>query len=216
MGEYSRLQRGFECVVLVVFGVLAVWGCSRLSLSFYLLFLAALLAWLATDFASGLIHWTFDTWGSPRTPFFGPWFIRAFREHHADPRAMTRHDFVETNGSSALAGLPLLLVGVSLAPGFAQAFVVFLALGGLVANQCHKWAHLRNSDRSPVVRLLQRAGLTLSPEIHRRHHARPHATHYCTASGWLNWALERTGFFRGLEIFIAAAVRAAPRGDEIA
>lgn len=214
MGEYSRIQRAFETAVIAVFCALATYCLVRMNASVPVVVGAALVAWLATDFASGLVHWAFDTWGSTRTRFVGAWFIRSFREHHLDPRAMARHDFVETNGSSAVAAMPFLVLGAVMESGFLQAFVTFLALGALVANQCHKWAHLRQEERGPVVRLLQRLGLTLSPEVHRRHHARPHDSHYCTASGWMNAPLEVVRFFRGLEAGIVGLTRAAPRRDE--
>jgi ubiquitin-conjugating enzyme E2 variant len=216
MGEYTRGQRVFETTVIAVFCALAAYCLIRMSGSILTVACAALVAWLATDFFSGLVHWAFDTWGSVRTRFVGAWFIRSFREHHLDPRAMARHDFVETNGSSAVAALPLLVLGIVMDPGFGQALVTFLALGALVANQCHKWAHLRREERGSLVRLLQRSGLTLSPEVHRRHHARPHDSHYCTASGWMNAPLEAVGFFRGLEAGIAGLTRVRPRRDEAA
>ncbi len=214
MGEYSRVQRVFECAVVGVFCLLAAWGLTRIPLSLWLL-PVAVCAWLATDLLSGLVHWAFDTWGSTRTRFFGPWFIRSFREHHLDPRAMAGHDFVETNGSSAIAAMPLALLGIGLAPGQLQAFVVFLALGALFANQCHRWAHLRAAERPAFARLAQRLRLSLSPEVHRLHHARPHDSYYCTASGWMNRGLEGVGFFRWMERGVWLVGRVVPRRDEV-
>ena len=100
-------------------------------------------------------------------------------------------------------------------PAFAQAFLLFLALGGLVANQCHKWAHLSQSDLGRLARNLQRQGLSLSPEAHRVHHARPHDSHYCTASGWMNGPLESIAFFRRLEAVVTRFTRLQPRSNHL-
>lgn len=214
MRRYTGATRIAETMAIAVCAALALCCLRRVaSLPIWVLGLSALLAWLATDFASGLVHWAGDTWGSVRTPLVGAWFIRPFREHHDDPRAMTHHDFVETNGASAVAGVPL-LVGALLLPdesSFAPSFLFFLALGGLLANQCHKWAHESPSNRPHLATLAQRAGLILRPEAHRRHHARPHDSHYCTASGWANRALESMRFFRTAERLVTALTRLQPR-----
>jgi ubiquitin-conjugating enzyme E2 variant len=122
-----------------------------------------------------------------RTPIVGPAIIRPFREHHADPEGMTRHDFIEVNGASCLGCLPLLLLSLAL-DGFAHALVFFTCLGVLFTNQCHKWAHM---DKPPAPALfLQRIGLILRGEEHKRHHTPPYNSHFCTASGWLNRPLD--------------------------
>lgn len=176
---------------IAAFVPLAAWSLAKLSGGAASLLAAALLAWLATDLLSGLVHWALDRFGSVDTPLIGRGFIRPFREHHADARAMTRHDFLETNGASALGALPLLTGAAALDPGasaFPHAFLTFTALGVLAANQCHKWAHMPRPPR--LARLAQRLRLILPPESHRRHHASPHASHFCAASGWLNAPLD--------------------------
>jgi hypothetical protein len=166
--------------------------------------LGALLGALAADGLTGLVHWACDTWGDERTPWLGPGLIRAFREHHHDPRAMLRHDWIETNrepgvaAAVALLGLSLPLAQRALAAhptahGFVLAFIVYAA----AANQLHRWAHADTRPR--WVRGLQRFGLILSPQRHALHHRAPRTSAYCISTGWLNPALDRLGFWRGLE-----------------
>jgi hypothetical protein len=186
LARYGRTQRFFELTGLSLFLFLVLLNSVEMQFN-AMSFLLLAVAWVAADLLSGVAHWTFDRFGSVRTPLVGPAFIRPFREHHVDPAAMTRHDFVETNGSSCLACVPLLLLALHASPGW-QAFLVFLGLGILVTNQCHKWAHL---DRPPrAIRLFQKLNLVLKPEVHRRHHTPPFASHYCTASGWMNPLLD--------------------------
>ena len=129
---------------------------------------------------------------------------------------MTRHDFIETNGASCVAALPPLAAAALLpvegqASAFAQALLFFSALGLLLANQCHKWAHADPAQLGPLVRGVQRLRLVLSPAHHRLHHAKPFDSHYCTASGWLNVPLGAIGFFRLLESVIGKVCGATPR-----
>jgi ubiquitin-conjugating enzyme E2 variant len=194
--SYTRSQRLVEHCAIGLFAVLAGWSVWRLAVAaqwriFPLLAVAAPLGWLATDLLSGLLHWTFDTWGTVRTPLIGNAFIRPFREHHIDPQAMTRHDFVETHGASCCAALPF-LAATSLMPlesviaFLTQAFLLTVALGALATNQCHKWAHMDEASTPTVVRWLQRRRLVLPRWHHRLHHAAPFDSHFCMSSGWLN------------------------------
>ena len=149
--------------------------------------LAALQGWLLADLFRGLVHWALDTYGSVRTPIVGPAIIRPFREHHTDPEAMTRHDFIEVNGASCLGCLPLLLLSFVLhLNNYVHAVLVFTCFGILVTNQCHKWAHARPGEISFLIRKLQQIGVILRPSEHAKHHMPPYNSHFCTANGWLN------------------------------
>ena len=104
---------------------------------------------------------------------------------------MTRHDFVETHGSSCLAALPLLVLAAvapldAWAGVCAQAVLLSTALGVLATNQCHKWAHMEPAATPAFVRWAQRRWLILPREHHRLHHTPPFDTHFCMSSGWLN------------------------------
>ena len=227
LSRYTRWHRAVDLTAIAAFGALSIWNLARLAGGLrdweqvWPMAAAGLAAWVAVDLLSGLVHWTFDTWGSVHTPLVGARYIRPFREHHFDPHAMTRHDFVETNGSSCVGALPLLLAAIVLpthANGWelAHAFLLFTALGVLITNQCHKWAHLPLADVPRPVRLAQRLRLILRPEDHLRHHVRPFDSHYCTAAGWLNGPLAALGFFRVLERLIVALTRSRAREDDLA
>ena len=162
--------------------------------------LAGIAGYLSADFASGLFHFLADNFGSTRKPFIGPVFIRPFREHHIDPEAITRHDFLEVNGANCAICLPVLLatyllvpVGANLLTLLLGAYVGLFLFAIFLTNQFHSWAHLPRPPR--IVRALQRAGLILRPEHHQRHHTAPFNTYYCITSGWLNPLLARTRLF---------------------
>lgn len=174
--------------------------------------LALLLGWIAADFVTGLVHWGGDTWGTPEWPVLGPSFIRPFREHHVDQKAITRHDFVEVNGANCMVSLPILLAAFLLSPGFWLAFLMSLVFWVFATNQIHKWAH--QDAPSAFARALQRAGLVLSPENHSRHHSAPYDRYYCITTGWLNAPLAAIGFYRILERVIGAMTGALPRASD--
>src|SRR6185369_10112577 len=114
-------MRAVEISAVVLFFVLLAFSLPGISSEY--LPLALILGWLLADLFSGLVHWALDTYGSVRTPIVGPAIIRPFREHHADPQGMTRHDFFEVNGSSCLGCLPLLATSL-LADGFLHALLL--------------------------------------------------------------------------------------------
>lgn len=183
-------MRALEILSVVLFLVLAVLAAAKLAIPAWLIPLAAFCGWLLADLLSGLVHWALDTFGSVRTPLVGSAFIRPFREHHADPAAMTRHDFIEVNGASCLGCLPVLAAAAFLPmDGFIQAALLSFSLGVLLANQCHKWAHVPPDQLHDFVKTIQKLGLILRASEHRLHHTHPYDSYFCTASGWLNGPL---------------------------
>ena len=158
----------------------------------------------AVDLVTGMVHWACDRFGDADTPVVGPLLIRAFRDHHADPEAMLRHDWIETNGEASLSAA-LVLVTLELSAPFARSnpsvflwtLVWTMAALGAWANQVHKWAHLPRAPRS--VRTLQSLGLALHPDHHACHHRATHDSGYCISTGWMNPVLDRLGFWSRLE-----------------
>lgn len=165
---------------------------------------AAPVGYVVADLASGFVHWMFDRFFATNTPLIGANFVTPFREHHTDPKDITRHGFIETAGNTCLATLPVLgLVAFvplqSAAASFLVAVFAFASLATFATNQFHKWAHTENPPA--VVVWLQQKNLILSPEHHAIHHEAPYESHYCITVGWLNETLSRADVWRRMERF---------------
>ncbi|MSQ03396.1 MAG: carotenoid synthesis regulator CarF [Myxococcales bacterium] len=224
LAHYPTGARVLDTLGIVGFFVAAGAATARLAgvdgaLAEPLIWGAGFAGYLGADFFSGTVHWFFDTWLSVRTPILGSMFVRPFREHHVDQTAITRHGFVEVNGSNCLATCPVLLGALLLDPSSpgaraTVAFLLALCLGVFATNQFHKWAHLADPPRA--VRWLQAAHLALGPGHHAMHHAAPYDRHYCITTGWLNRPLDQLGFFRRLERGITALTGSHPREEDAA
>lgn len=177
---------------------------TRLSYGEWIVATVVLSALLAADFVSGFVHFLADNFGDPRTPVFGRVFIFPFREHHSDPKAITRHSYLETNGANCLISLPVVvsvLCFTSVKEDFLlRLFAFFFLTAIFFTNQIHKWAHADNPPA--IVRLLQKYGLILSPANHAIHHTLPHDQYYCITLGWLNLPLLHLQFFTRLKAFL--------------
>jgi ubiquitin-conjugating enzyme E2 variant len=216
-------QIAFDAFSLAGFvAMLATWLLAldvEWSTSWWLVALGVIGASVLTDLGSGMVHWLWDTWGSQDWPIVGKTFIRPFREHHVDPKAITHHDFLETNGACAFTMLPFLAAAWWCAGHHGEASLFASVMLGsvsvltLMTNQFHKWAHATNVPRS--VALLQRLGLILTPDGHDLHHHAPFTAHYCITHGWLNPLLDRIRFFRALEHVITRLTGTQPRTEDL-
>lgn len=162
---------------------------------------AAVGGFLLADLMSGLVHFACDKLGSPETPVIGQKFIKPFRDHHDDPKAMTIGDFVAVNSDNLLLCLIVLVPAVVWldvvrhvqAGAFLVSFVTFVA----ITNQVHKWAHMEHVPR--LVSALQRAHIILPVDHHQVHHTDPYDDQFCITSGLLNPVMRRFNMWKRLQ-----------------
>jgi ubiquitin-conjugating enzyme E2 variant len=222
---YTRGHRIYELCGMVGCVASSLWLLVRVlesrPFSGWWVPLAALVGMLAADFVSGLFHWGFDTWGKVDTPVVGRLAIRTFRHHHVDAKAITRHDYIETNGHNYGLAFPVALgVAIGLDPATATLLHVFVGMSTLslvvfvcMTSQIHKWAHQDSPSRFVV--FLQRWRLIITPEHHSVHHIAPYLRNYCITVGWMNGPLHAVRFFETLERVISAVTGAVPREDDL-
>ncbi len=109
---YSRSHRAVEIAsITLVLATMLVLMAMRVERAIestgdwiYLGF-TALTGYLTADFLSGVVHWAGDTLGDETTPFIGKNFVMPFRQHHVDPKEISTHDFIETNGNNCIVVL---------------------------------------------------------------------------------------------------------------
>ena len=150
---YGRGHRALEIAsiafVFLALGWLTLRMCHAVDGARQILYVAAtaVTGYLVADFMSGVVHWAGDTIGDQNTPIFGANFVTPFRYHHIDPKDITRHDFVETNGNNCIVIAPILAVLLLVTPTttgwffYACAVMAFTSCFVLCTNQFHKWAH---------------------------------------------------------------------------
>lgn len=225
---YSKGARFVEVASIVTFWVLVL-GTVYTSWPYtskmpWLTLAAFVVGILLADFTSGFVHWLADTWGSIDMPVIGKALLRPFREHHVDQKAITRHDYIETNGMNCMISVPWAL-GAFLVPlrdgeWLATLLFVVVAITSMIfwvmmTNQFHKWSHLDEHEAPALVRWLQKAHFILPPAHHAVHHTAPFNKYYCITNGWLNWPLTKLAFFPTLERLVTATTGAIPRKDDI-
>jgi hypothetical protein len=182
---------------------------SNINNFYYLYFIP--LSWLSADIISGLVHWLADTYGKVTWPIIGNTFIRSFLEHHIDPKSITEHDWIETNGANFFIGIPLLIFLIYQDHLIPTEICVFFAMTNIwtaLTNQFHKWAH---QDNNPFyVIYMQKLGLILNKNTHEKHHKMPYDCNYNITNGHTNFLFERLKIYRIFETIIKAILKVTP------
>jgi ubiquitin-conjugating enzyme E2 variant len=191
---------------------------SELTLSVGVVFWGILIGYILADFVSGFVHWACDRFGTEDTLLLGPNFIKPFRHHHVDPRAITRHDFIETNGNNSIVTLPMMGLAWLIPVDSSWGVFIFTSLTSLafwifLTNQFHKWSHQKRESVPWIIRKLQHSKIVMSIEHHKVHHTTPHDSYYCITSGWLNRPLDAIRFWSKAESLVERIFKVKPYQD---
>lgn len=227
--QYTTVKRVQEiagiviCIPLIIYNFFNFFHFFDIN-KWYVILAATVIGILTADLFSGIVHWGADSYGSVDMLFIGKNFLRNFREHHIDPTAITRHDFIETNGDNFTSIIPCLAY---IAFYFHRAsneeakasynlhlYIFFTLVFLSMTNQFHKWSHTY-FGLPRYITILQDLHIILPRIHHRIHHVTPHDTYFCITVGWLNYPLEKIKFWQHLENSIYSLTGIKPRTDDM-
>lgn len=178
---------------------------------------AVLVGWFVADFASGLVHWSMDTWFDEASLGRA---IAIAREHHTHPQHILGYGFLEhaalgSAPSFVFIGLAALLTAswpVSVMTWCAMVAWLITATCLFFGTSFHNLSH--QPSRSAVIRAAQAARLLIRPEEHWAHHRGDQTIRYCVISGWANHVCDPLRVWRKLEWLVDAITGAEPRCDD--
>lgn len=167
---------------------------------------------IATDFASGIIHWLEDSYGKPNWPFFGKHVIQPNIEHHFHPRKFTKTNLWSRNIGTLTISLTLGII--ILLCGWWSIWWGLALFIGAFANEIHCWAHRSPKENGKLITAFQKLGLLQSARHHGKHHTDPKNRTYCTITNYLNPLLDHFRVFQKAETLIEKTTGISRRVDE--
>ena len=177
---------------------------------------SALIGYFVADLASGVVHWSIDTWFDEKSLGRA---VRIAREHHTHPQVILGYPFLEhaalgSAGGVAMVGPMAVLTAFFVNPT-AYSFMIVWAITAvclLFGTSLHNLGHKR--AKSPLLVALQRWGLVNSPAHHAAHHNNQ-VIRYCAVNGWANYPCDALGFWRGLESIVQGVTGCVPRENDL-
>jgi hypothetical protein len=158
---------------------------------------------IIADILTGLFHWFEDTYlyydiGIPIISEIA----KDNEMHHYFPRNLLAESYLE-NCWFSLPGTIFIIFLMYLCnksifidyPYFIASFAFF----GSLSNIFHRFTHMRNCEKHPILIALQKTGLMCSHEHHSIHHTTEPDGKYCAVTNYTNYFLDSINFWRMLE-----------------
>lgn len=165
--------------------------------------------YILADFISGVGHWFEDTYLQTNAPIIGKIAI-ANQMHHLRPTLMCHFGYFETIKSTILVSAPIYALFAYFGYAFDPTVLSFF-VATINVNEIHKWSHMRPSELSWFIRILQNYRIILNRYDHNIHHREPNTNQYCVVSGAINGILDTLGFWRAVEWIILKLTGIEPR-----
>ena len=170
-----------------------------------------LLGALLADLISGIVHWFEDTYGDPNWPIIGPTVMLPNILHHEDPLKFTKAPLLKR--TRGVLGVAFIVGGIFSLCGWLNVMTITALLVGVMANEVHRWAHLKPAEVPKIVRALQQAKIIQTAQHHWAHHRNGYNTHYCSITNMLNPTLDGLRIFRIIEGIVEGLFGVSPRTD---
>ena len=100
--------------------------------------------------------------------------------------------------------VPLASLALGAPPGFTFGISLFCFLE-VMSQELHKWTHMTKREAPSLANKLMDRGLILGRVSHTKHHSMPFEGNYCIVSGFCNDAMDKSGFFRFMELMVFKA-----------
>ena len=203
MARYSRIEFCASIIIITLQIATSIKLFQHYNAtSIIAIIITVFIAYIATDFISGLVHMIVDN-NTNYSSLVGP-FVAAFHLHHSKLIYQEKHPvkiyFFESGHKLWLVFylLALFIIQYSVNLNFClDLFLVIIGVLSSVAELSHFWCH--NSTRcNTIIRFLQKYKILLSMKHHRLHHINDNM-HYAFLNGMTDYFLNIIAhyFFQG-------------------
>ena len=208
-------------VVLVLFLLLYLaLNFSRVNIHPLHALAVVLFGYFLSDFVSGAIHWTLDTWFDDDELGL---VVAIAREHHTHPQNIMDRSFLE---HVSLGSAPCVVVNFPAVLFFYffcwpasivefYAAFVFAMVGTCLffGTTFHNFGHQHKPGL--ILRTARRLRLVMTTSYHTVHHRGDNDIRYCAINGWANPICDHLRVWRMLEFVVSKITGAYPRENDI-
>jgi ubiquitin-conjugating enzyme E2 variant len=156
-----------------------------------------IIAVLAADMLTGIIHWWEDAYGNPNWKYIGESVVLPNLEHHKKPRAFLNSNWWNRVNTSLMVAA--VLIGLCYVFGIFNYYTVFAVLLASQGNEIHRFSHQTKKENGRLITLLQLCSILQTRRHHAKHHTAPYECNYCVITNYVNPMLEAVHFWTKAE-----------------